>query len=75
MAADRILVDAADGRLVAVVVEWLFDEVLLDVGFNPADHRSSSFWPVIWRSVAELMAGMSCYGELLENQFVILANW
>ena len=26
--------DAADGRLVAGVVEWLFREVLLDVRFN-----------------------------------------
>ena len=29
--------DAADGRLVAGVVEWLFREVLLDVRFKPAD--------------------------------------
>ena len=50
--------DAADGRLIAGVVEWLFGEVLLDVGFNPADRRSSSIMPVIWRSVAEPMAGM-----------------
>ena len=50
--------DAADCRLVAGVAEWLFGEVLLDVGFKPADQRSLSFRPVIWRSVAELMAGM-----------------
>ena len=50
--------DAADCRLVAGVAEWLFGEVLLDVRFKPADLRSSSFRPVIWRSVAELMAGM-----------------
>ena len=49
--------DAADCRLVAGV-EWLFGEVLLDVRFNPADHRSSLFRPVIWWSVAELLAGM-----------------
>ena len=55
---DRILVDAADGRLVASVAEWLFGEALLDVRFKPADQRSSSFRPVIWRSVAELMAGV-----------------
>ena len=29
--------DAADGRLVAGVVEWLIDEVLLDVRLKPAD--------------------------------------
>ena len=29
---------SADGRLVAGVVEWLFDEVLLDVWFIPAGH-------------------------------------
>ena len=50
--------DAADGRLVAGVDEWPFDLVLLDVRLNPADQRSSSIRPVIWRSVAELMAGM-----------------
>ena len=44
--------DAADGRLVAGVDEWLFGEVLLDVGFKPADQRSSSIRAVIWRSVA-----------------------
>ena len=58
--SDRILVDAADGRLVAGIVEWLFGEVLLDVTLIPADQRSSSIRPVIWRSVAELMAGMLC---------------
>ena len=56
--SDRILVDAADCRLVAGVVEWLFGEVLLDVRSKPADQRSSSSGQVIWRSVAELMAGM-----------------
>ena len=50
--------DAADGRLVAGVVEWLFSEVLLDVRFKPADQKSSSIRPVIWRSLAELMAEM-----------------
>ena len=49
---------AADGRLVAGVSEWLFGEVLLDVRSKPAEQRSSSFRPVIWRSVAELIAGM-----------------
>ena len=71
--------DAADCRLVAVVAEWLFGEVLLDVRPKPANQRSSSFRPVIWWSVAELMAGilwlMACYGELLGNQLVMLANW
>ena len=77
--SDRILVDAADCRLVAGVAEWLFGEVLLDVRFKPDDQRSSSFRTVILRSVAELMAGMmwymACYGELLENNLVMLANW
>ena len=50
--------DAADCRLVVGVVEWLFGEVLLDVRPKPADQRSSSIRPVIWRSVAEMMAGM-----------------
>ena len=50
--------DATDCRFVAGVVEWLFGEVLLDVRLKPADQRSSSFRPVIWRSVAELMAEM-----------------
>ena len=50
--------DASDDRLVAGVVEWLFDELLLDIRLKPADHRSSSIRPVICRSVAELMAGM-----------------
>ena len=50
--------DAADCRLVTGVASWLFDEILLDVSLEPADQRSSSFRPVIWRSVAELMAGM-----------------
>ena len=50
--------DAADCRLVAGVAEWLFGEVLLDVRFIPADQRASSFRPVIWWLVAELMAGM-----------------
>ena len=53
-----MLVDAADCRLVAGVAEWLFGEILLDVRFKPTDKRSSSFRPVIWWSVAELMAGM-----------------
>ena len=71
--------DAAGGRLVAGVVEWLFGEVLWDVRLKPADQRTSSIRPVIWRSVAELMAGMlwkmACSGVLLENKFVMLANW
>ena len=50
--------DAADCRLVAGVAEWLYGVVLLDVRFKPADQRSSSIRPVIWRSVAELVAGM-----------------
>ena len=50
--------DAIDCRLVAGVSERLFGEVLLDVRLIQADQRSSSFRPVIWRSVAELMAGM-----------------
>ena len=50
--------NAADYRLVAGVAEWLFGEVLLDVRLMPADQRSSSFRPVIWWSVAELIAGM-----------------
>ena len=50
--------DVTDSRLVAGVAEWLFGEVLLDVRPKPADQRSSSFRPVIWRSVAEMMAGM-----------------
>ena len=50
--------DAADCRLVAGVAEWLFGEVLLDDRLKPADQRLSSFRPVIWRSVAELMVGM-----------------
>ena len=35
------MVDAADGRLVAGVAEWLFGEVLLDVRLESADQRSS----------------------------------
>ena len=50
--------DAADCRLVAGVAEWLFGEVLLNFRSKSADQRSSSFGPVIWQSVAELMAGM-----------------
>ena len=50
--------DFADSRLVAGVAEWLFGEVLLDFRSKPADQRTSSIRPVIWRSVAELMAGM-----------------
>ena len=49
--------DAADGRLLAGVVERLFGEVLPDVRFLMADQRSSSIRLVIWRSVAELTAG------------------
>ena len=50
--------DAADGRLVAGVVEWAYGKVLLDVRFKPVDQRSLSIRPVIWRSVSELKAGM-----------------
>ena len=50
--------DAADCRLVAGVAEWLIGEVVLDARFMLDDHESSSFRPVIWRSVAELMAGL-----------------
>ena len=50
--------DVADGRLVAGA-EWLFGEALLDVRLKPADRGSSSIRPVIWRSVAVLMEGMS----------------
>ena len=50
--------DAANGRLVAGVVEWPFGEVLLDVRLKPANQRLSSIRPVIWQSVAELMAGI-----------------
>ena len=67
--------NAADGRLVADVVGWLFGEVFLDVRFKPADQRSSS----IRLSVAELMTGLlwwkACKSELLGSQFVMLANW
>ena len=55
---DRIVVDAADDRHAAGVVEWLFDVVLLDVRPKPADKRSSSIPPVIRRSVEEMIAGM-----------------
>ena len=34
--------DAFDGRLVAGVDVWLFDELLLDVRLKPNDQRSSS---------------------------------
>ena len=50
------MLDAADDRHVAGVVEWLFGEELLDVGLKSADQRSTSIQPVICRSVAELMA-------------------
>ena len=50
--------DAADGRLVAGGVEWLFGEVMLDARSKLADLRSSSMSPVIWRSMAVLMARM-----------------
>ena len=71
--------DAADCRLVTGVAEYLFGEVLLFVRFMPADQRSASFRTVIWRSVAEVMAGvlwlMACNDELLGNQLAMLANW
>ena len=47
--------DAADCRLVAVVAEWIFGEVLLDVRLQPADQISLSFRSVIWGSVAEML--------------------
>ena len=50
--------DTADCQLVAGVAEWLYGEVLLDVRSKLADQRSSSIRPIIWRSVALLMAGM-----------------
>ena len=50
--------DATDCRLVAGVADLFFVVVLLDARPKPADQSSSSFRPVIWRSVAELMAGM-----------------
>ena len=52
--------DAADVRLVASVVEWLFGEVLLDVRYKTVDQISSSTRLVICRSVAELISGMLC---------------
>ena len=71
--------DAADGRLIPGAAEWRVGEVLLDARSKPADQRSSSIRPVIWRSVVELMARMlwymACYGELLGNQLVMLVNW
>ena len=47
--------DVADGRFVAGVADWLFGEVLLDVRLKPADQRSSSIRPVIWRSMAGVL--------------------
>ena len=41
------MVDAADDRNVSGVVEWLFGEVLLDVGLISADQRSTSIQLVI----------------------------
>ena len=52
--------DAADGRLLAGVVEWLFGEILPDVMFIPADQRSLSIKLVIWRSVAGMLWQMAC---------------
>ena len=63
--------DAADCRIVAGVAEWLFGEVLLDGGLKPTDQRSSSFRPVIWRSVAELMAGMLLLARLINRQDMV----
>ena len=47
--SDRILVEAAVGRLVADIAERLFGEVLLDVWFEPANHlavcgRAGTLW-------------------------------
>ena len=50
--------EAANGRFVAGVVEFLFGEALLDVWPKQADQRSSTIRSVTWRSAAELMAGM-----------------
>ena len=50
--------DAADGRLVVGIVQWLFGGVLLDVRVKTADQRSSSIRSVIWLSAAEQMAGL-----------------
>ena len=49
--------DVADCLLVAGVAEWLFGDILLDVRSKQANQRSSLIRTVIWRSVAELMAG------------------
>ena len=43
----RILLDAAGGQLITGVIEWLFGDVLLDVGLKPADQRSSSIRSVL----------------------------
>ena len=66
--------DAADGTLVAGVVEWLIGEVLLVVRIKPAVKRLSSILSVIWWSVVEIiiiiiiiMVIFKCYfsGELI----------
>ena len=45
--SDRILLDTADGRLVAYAVEWLISKALPDVMFKLADKKSSSIRPII----------------------------
>ena len=50
--------DAADGRHVAGVVEWLFRCVLLDARLKPADQRSSLIRSFLSRSVAEMITGI-----------------
>ena len=53
--------DAADYRLIAGVVEWLFGVVLLDVGLNRPirDHRRSGLSSVgLWRSRDVVVDGM-----------------
>ena len=59
--------DAADGRIVAGVAEWLFGEALLDVRFKPVDQAGhlavcgraddrdvvvdGKLWRTSWKSV------------------------
>ena len=47
--------DAADGQLVAGIVEWLYGEILLDVGFAPAGHLAVSGRADGWDIVADGM--------------------
>ena len=50
--------DAADDRLASGVVERLYGKVFMNVRLKPTDLRSTSAGPVIWRTVADLMAGI-----------------